>query len=102
MKRLIPTVLACAVVLGTGFLQPAGAQREQLPPWRVPMPPARQTAEITVGDTRLTVELALTNDEQRLGLGYRNGLEPGTGMLFVFQQPAARTFWLTGMRLCLD
>lgn len=102
MKRLILTVFACAMIAGAGFLQPAAAQREQVPPWRISMPPARSTAEITVGDTRLSVELALSNDEQRLGLGYRNGLEPGTGMLFVFPQPAERQFWMRGMRFCLD
>jgi uncharacterized membrane protein (UPF0127 family) len=66
------------------------------------MPPARATAEITVGDTLVPVELALSPDEQSLGLGYRNGLQPGNGMLFVFQEPSERSFWMRGMRFCLD
>lgn len=103
MNRFFPIVLVCVLIVsGLGFAQPAIAQREPVPPWRVPMPRARATAEIVVGETPLKVELALSSDEQQLGLGYRNGLEPGTGMLFVFQEPSERVFWMRGMRFCLD
>lgn len=103
MTRLALAVLSLvlAMSLATGF-QAASAQRELVPPWRVPMPPARSTAEIVVGETPVTAELALSPGEQSLGLGYRNGLEPGRGMLFVFQEPAERSFWMRGMRFCLD
>jgi uncharacterized membrane protein (UPF0127 family) len=55
-----------------------------------------------VGDTPLTVELARTPGESALGLGYRNGLEPGRGMLFMFPEPSELMFWMKGMRFCLD
>lgn len=99
--RRIVVFLALAFVVVVPAL-PASAQEQTLPPWRAGFPPARQTAEITVGDTSLTVDLALTPDQQQLGLGYRNGLEQGTGMLFVFPEAAERTFWMKGMRFCLD
>ncbi len=102
MKRLILLLTFALVLAATGSIQPATAQREQAPPWRVPMPAARATAEITVGNIPMTVELALSPNEQSLGLGYRNGLEPGTGMLFAFEDPAERSFWMRGMRFCLD
>jgi len=77
MKRLCPLVIVAVLIL-TG---PAGvlAQREQLPPWRDPMPVALPTAEIIVGDVPVTVEFALSSFDQALGLGYRNGLAPGRG-----------------------
>ncbi len=103
MKRLslgLLMLLLLASIAGPSL--PVSAQREPLPPWRVSMPPARTTAEITVGDTPLVVDLALTSEEQTLGLGFRNGLEPGTGMLFVFPEPAEHAFWMKGMRFCLD
>jgi uncharacterized membrane protein (UPF0127 family) len=100
MKRL--SLALMLFLLMVSIAVPASAQREPLPPWRVPMPPARATAEIIVGDTPLVVDLALTTDEQSLGLGFRNGLEPGTGMLFVFPEPAEHAFWMKGMRFCLD
>lgn len=104
MKRLhrffvIGVILLLASVSGPGA---SLAQREQLPPWRKPMPAALKTAEITVGDVPVIAELALSLDEQSLGLGYRNGLEPGRGMLFVFQEPSELGFWMKGMRFCLD
>jgi uncharacterized membrane protein (UPF0127 family) len=94
--------IALLVLIAASGIAPAHAQPEAEPPWRKPFPEARATAEIVVGDTPLLVELALEPDQQSLGLGYRNGLEPGTGMLFVFPDAAPRTFWMKGMRFCLD
>ncbi len=99
------TLLAIGLILVlAGFSGPGPglAQREQLPPWREPMPPARTTADISVGDVPVIAELALSPAEQSLGLGYRNGLEPGRGMLFVFPEPAELGFWMKGMRFCID
>jgi uncharacterized membrane protein (UPF0127 family) len=100
MKSLRMMLVVVCLLLGS--VVGAVAQREELPPWRQPPPPARATAEIVVGETPLTVELALSGSEQTLGLGYRNGLEEGTGMLFVFPEPSQRVFWMKGMRFCLD
>jgi len=61
-----------------------------------------QTAEIAVGGVPLTVELAYLPADTSLGLGYREGLAPGTGMLFLFEGPAPRSFWMRGMRFCID
>jgi uncharacterized protein len=73
-----------------------------VPPWRRSLPEGRQVATITVGDTELLVDLAVDPWEQTLGLGYRNGLAPGTGMLFVNDEARNQTFWMKGMRFCLD
>lgn len=73
-----------------------------LPPWRRDLPAGRQEATITVGDTDLRVQLAIEPWEQTLGLGYRNGLAPGTGMLFINDSATVQTYWMKGMRFCLD
>ena len=65
-------------------------------------PSAVQTAELTVGGVPLTVELAYLPAERSLGLGYREGLAPDTGMLFLFESPALRSFWMRGMQFCID
>lgn len=98
MKRLIFAVLAVLLVAQPAVL----AAQETLPPWRQELPAGRDQATITVGETELNVDLAITPDEQQLGLGYRNGLEEGTGMLFLGNAPRTRTFWMKGMRFCLD
>jgi uncharacterized membrane protein (UPF0127 family) len=60
------------------------------------------TAEITVGGVPLTVELAYEPEDTALGLSYREGLAAGTGMLFLFEGPAPRSFWMRGMQFCID
>lgn len=98
-----PLAIGALLVLIVGSsTAPALAQQQPVPPWRDPFPEPRTTAQIIVGDTPLTVDLALEPQDQSLGLGYRNGLEPGTGMLFVFPEAEPRTFWMKGMRFCLD
>lgn len=103
MSRTAPLLIAVCLLLSlmVGPLA-AAAQREPLPPWREPLPVPLPTAEVTVGDVPVTVELAISAEDQSLGLGYRNGLEPGHGMLFLFEEPAERNFWMRGMRFCLD
>ncbi len=78
------------------------AAQETLPPWRRDLPEGRERATIVVGDTTVEVDLAIDPFEQTLGLGYRNGLDENTGMLFVGTAPRPRTFWMKGMRFCLD
>ncbi len=102
MMRTFLRVLAIVVVVLSLSGGGAMAQRQPVPPWREPLPPARTTAEIVVGDTIVPVDLAITRDEQSLGLGYRNGLDADSGMLFVFEDASPRSFWMMGMRFCLD
>jgi uncharacterized protein len=98
--RTLPLLLFVALCLA--WAPGAVAQRERVPPWRASLPTPPDQARITVGTTPLTVQLAITASQQSLGLGYRNGLEADTGMLFVFDQPQIQTFWMKGMRFCLD
>ena len=77
------------------------AQSQVRAPWQAQVPPL-PTAEIMVGDEPLTVEVAADPRARARGLGYRPGLASGTGMLFVFPEAAERSFWMKGMRFCLD
>lgn len=43
---------------------------------------------------RLNVELALSEEEQAQGLMYRESLEDGRGMLFVFDRDKLASFWM--------
>lgn len=81
---------------------PVAAATAQTVPWREELPPAPDETVIVVGDDPLEVELSVSISEQSLGLGYRNGLEAGTGMLFVNESAEPRTFWMKGMRFCID
>jgi uncharacterized protein len=100
MLRLVIIVMAGVLLVPIGNASAQGA--ETIPPWHRPLPDGRQEARIVVGDSPLMVQLAITPSQQQLGLGYRNVLGPGTGMLFVNEQAEPRTFWMKGMRFCLD
>lgn len=96
--------LAALVILSAPFMVVGQIDQAPvtLPPWRRELPEGRETAQIIVGETSLVVDLARSGAQQALGLGYRNGLEPGTGMLFVGETAQEKTFWMKGMRFCLD
>lgn len=50
----------------------------------------------------LRVEIARTPQEQSQGLMQRTSLEEGSGMLFVFEDSAVRSFWMKQTLLPLD
>ena len=95
--------LAALIAVLVGLLAGAPlAVADVGPPWRTPLPRGYEEATIEVGGVELRVELARTGEEQTLGLSYRDGLAPGTGMLFVYDEPGHHAFWMRGMRFCLD
>jgi uncharacterized membrane protein (UPF0127 family) len=72
------------------------------PAWRYDTPFSTDTAVVTVGSTVVRAEIADTRPLQTRGLGYRDGLREGWGMLFDFGEASTRGFWMKGMRFCLD
>jgi hypothetical protein len=51
---------------------------------------------------RVRIEIARTDEERRRGLMYRRHLEPGTGMLFIFDRPEPQKFWMKNTLIPLD
>ncbi len=70
-------------------------------------PQSLQTSDITIITSEGTnlvfrVELARTENEKQMGLMYRSALQPGTGMLFLFDDVAERAFWMKNTWIPLD
>ena len=57
---------------------------------------------ISVGGSELQLQLALKPEEQQKGLMYRESLDNGHGMLFLFDRPDKRGFWMRNTRIPLD
>lgn len=57
---------------------------------------------IQVGEVFIQAEIAATPEEREKGLMYRDSLEPGNGMLFIFEKSAKRRFWMKNTRIPLD
>lgn len=85
-----------------GVAAPEALATPAVPAWRQGTPWTTEQAIVTVGSDTITAEIADTNALRERGLGYRDGLAPGTGMLFVFDRASDHTFWMKGMRFCLD
>jgi uncharacterized protein len=61
------------------------------------------TVEPLIGDiVSLTVELALTKQEQAEGLMFRETLDDNAGMLFIFERPRIARFWMRNTLIPLD
>jgi len=65
------------------------------------LPPAGH-AWVIFGTDTVTVEVARTPDERAQGLMYRESLDPGKGMLFVFPDAQVRSFWMKDTFIPLD
>jgi uncharacterized protein len=65
------------------------------------MPPAGYAWVIFGADTVLA-EVAATPEERAEGLMYRDEVPDGTGMLFVFENSAPRSFWMANTYVALD
>ena len=59
-------------------------------------------AWVEIGRQRVAVDLALTPEEQQLGLGGRDALPWDEGMYFVYERSALYGFWMKGMRFPID
>ena len=57
---------------------------------------------ISIGGVELQLQLALKPAEQQKGLMYREILDKNHGMLFLFERPEIRGFWMRNTRIPLD
>lgn len=97
-KFVVQIVLLVAVVLiatfltyNQGFIAPYVPVSQNLP-----------QKQIRINQTVINAEVADTTDARSRGLSGRSGLDPDSGMLFVFQGTAKPRFWMKGMKFPLD
>lgn len=67
-----------------------------------PSPSPTPSPAIIIRNIPFTAEIADTPALRTKGLGYRDHLAPNSGMLFVFPNGQASSFWMRGMRFPLD
>jgi uncharacterized protein len=54
------------------------------------------------GEQHVKVEIARSDPERERGLMYRQKLEPGRGMIFLFEHPGPLKFWMKNTYIPLD
>ncbi len=52
--------------------------------------------------TKINIEVAVSDEDKRKGLGGRQSLATDSGMLFVFSKPDRYKFWMKGLSFPLD
>ena len=60
------------------------------------------TIRVTINNYTFVAELADTAPKRELGLMFRQELAPKHGMLFLFDRPAVRKFWMRNTYIPLD
>lgn len=70
--------------------------------WADDTPRLRERTTVTIRGQRLVAEVARSAGEQERGLGHRDGLAPGTGMVFPYTEARRWSFWMKGMRFDID
>ena len=57
---------------------------------------------VQLGDAKVIVELAVTPEEKAKGLMHREYLDENKGMLFIFEDEKAPSFWMKNTLIPLD
>jgi len=97
-RRLLPLLL-----LGLAIAACACSENGQAGPARSAAGHSDRTdAWITIKGQRLALEIVDTPQAMSLGLGGRDALPWGRGMLFPYAQPGFPRFWMRGMRFDID
>ncbi len=102
-RLIISAVLALILVFVTLFLVNQFLKNEdQELKNAIELQNSLSTTKLTIGDTQFAVELARSEAEKTKGLSGRDQLAPGTGMLFVYDNPGDYQFWMKDTRINLD
>jgi uncharacterized membrane protein (UPF0127 family) len=56
--------------------------------------PKLPTMKLWMGSEEIIAEVALNEEQQRVGMMFRTNIEENSGMLFVFAGPSRQSFWM--------
>jgi len=79
-----------------------GCSGEKAPKEMTPEPQKLREVTIQIKDKRLSVELAVTAEEQAKGVMFRDSMPADHGMLFAYRKPEKRSFFMLNCRFPLD
>ena len=91
MKNFFFLILGLVIILGSIFLF-----------FERPLVKENRIEIIKINDVSVKVEVVKTPETRAQGLSDRKILPDGTGMLFVFDEPAQYGFWMKDMNFAID
>lgn len=108
MKRLAAPILACLCALLTACPSPratpktsgGGVSADPTAPGQPQ--PKLPTIKLWLGAHELVSEIATTPREHELGMMWRTNMAEMEGMIFIFDEPGRRSFWMRNTLVPLD
>ena len=99
---ILPLLLVAAFVTGVGLFV-KNSKNVKLPGIPTPIPTASSPKNVTVGNAKIQIEIANTQNLRAKGLSGRTSLEENSGMLFIFDaQNVTPVFWMKDMLIPID
>ncbi len=95
-KTLAIVGLGAGLILGTVACTPSHSRPS------VTVEPLPLSAQVTIGENNILLEVAKTPAEQAQGLMFRTALSGDRGMLFQFPEPRIARFWMKNTLIPLD
>lgn len=83
------------------YIEGKGVSRSTSASGEVSTTPVRAQL-VEIGGQRVLAEIVDTDELRSKGLGGRDDLKAGTGMLFVFPEDGLWSFWMKDMRFSID
>ena len=105
MKRLSVLLLACVCALLVACPRPASAPKAatSTDPTESGQPqPKLPTLKLWLGAHELVTEIARTPVEHQVGMMWRTNMAEMEGMIFIFDAPDRRSFWMRNTLVPLD
>lgn len=94
----LSAVMRRMLLVGMGMLLVVGCADRAQDPAQGALP----TVRVTVGTQTFTLEVANTDATRQRGLMFRESMPADHGMLFVFDRPNPRSFWMRNTLIPLD
>jgi len=108
MKRLAAPILACCCALLTACPSPnspsqSGGGAVSADPTASGLPQHKlPTLKLWLGAHELVTEIASTPREHEIGMMWRTNMAEMEGMIFIFDEPGRRSFWMRNTLVPLD
>lgn len=90
------------IIFGILFVLLAAFALSQNYGQNVPFLPKTPKAVIVINSRTLSLLLAKTDKEKRIGLSEKKSLPENSGMLFIFEKPDYYSFWMKEMQFPID
>ena len=100
-RSTCPQALLCFVVIGS-VVALISCSGKKAPKKMTPEPQKLREVTLTTKDKRLSVEFAVTPEEQAKGVMFRDAMPADHGMLFAYRKPEKRSFFMLNCRFPLD